>query len=421
MTAVADSLESEVCCDAPTDPSDRRTLLELTDEDWSPPTSRWCRGWRRSAGCSTSCHRLPATNFATRRGAGRCNGIAAATSRMGVERRAELVGTRRSVLDLSVLNDGQSRARRCRPRLRLPNGPTNSATPGSGGRAPQHAERGVHVAGGADCTPGRDDGDDPRRLRGVMLPNHAPLVIAEQFAMLEELHRANRSRNRTAPGTDQDRGGAASRHPKARTIPRDFLDLMGLLGDPHDDRAVEPVQGNTGRQLVAGDLPAGLQWIQRSTRRPPRTALLPAHHFDTGGTMQATELYHHSFQPSVVLDEPYMIVTANVLAADSKEDADWHSAPGRLTSLGVERAGSSAFHRRRTRRSIPISSRPTSCRAVESSARSPLSSGLGRSRDPHARERVDGHVRCLRLVRSHPQHRVAGRALDRHAGQQHLI
>ena len=50
--------------------------------------------------------------------------------------------------------------------------------------------------------------------------------------------------------------------------------------------------------------------------------------------MQATELYRHNFQPSAVLDEPYMIVTANVLAADSKEDADWHSAPGRLTSLG---------------------------------------------------------------------------------------
>ena len=50
--------------------------------------------------------------------------------------------------------------------------------------------------------------------------------------------------------------------------------------------------------------------------------------------MQATELYRQSFEPSVVLDEPYMIVTANVLAADSKEEADWHSAPGRLTSLG---------------------------------------------------------------------------------------
>ena len=50
--------------------------------------------------------------------------------------------------------------------------------------------------------------------------------------------------------------------------------------------------------------------------------------------MQATELYRHTFRPSVVLDEPYMIVTANVLAADSKEEADWHSAPGRLTALG---------------------------------------------------------------------------------------
>jgi alkanesulfonate monooxygenase SsuD/methylene tetrahydromethanopterin reductase-like flavin-dependent oxidoreductase (luciferase family) len=45
-------------------------------------------------------------------------------------------------------------------------------------------------------------------------------------------------------------------------------------------------------------------------------------------------LYRQTFQPSLVLDAPYLIVTANVLAADSKEDADWHAAPGRLAALG---------------------------------------------------------------------------------------
>jgi alkanesulfonate monooxygenase SsuD/methylene tetrahydromethanopterin reductase-like flavin-dependent oxidoreductase (luciferase family) len=59
-----------------------------------------------------------------------------------------------------------------------------------------------------------------------------------------------------------------------------------------------------------------------------------AHHFDMGGTLQATELYHAHFRPSVALDAPYMVVTANVLAADTREEADWHSAPGRLTALG---------------------------------------------------------------------------------------
>ena len=116
---------------------------------------------------------------------------------------------------------------------------------------------------------------------------------------------------------------------------RDFLDLMGLLGDPRTTTGLwnqflaTPAATTSPEIFLLGSSGYSAQLAGHLG--------LPfafAHHFDTGGTMQATELYHQSFQPSVVLDAPHMIVTANVLAADSKEDADWHSAPGRLTSLG---------------------------------------------------------------------------------------
>ena len=157
--------------------------------------------------------------------------------------------------------------------------------------------------------------------------------------MLEALHpgRIDLGIGR-APGTDQRTAAVLRRsiRPEGEDdFPRDFLDLMGLLGDPrtsdglwdhfrqHPRATSSPeifLLGSSGYSAqLAGHL--GLPFAF-------------AHHFDTGGTMQATELYRHTFQPSVVLDEPYMIVTANVLAADSKEDADWHSAPGRLTALG---------------------------------------------------------------------------------------
>jgi luciferase family oxidoreductase group 1 len=60
-----------------------------------------------------------------------------------------------------------------------------------------------------------------------------------------------------------------------------------------------------------------------------------AHHFDTGGTLQAVELYRSSFEPSAVLAEPYMIVTANVLAAETEDEAEQLSSSGRLMMLGI--------------------------------------------------------------------------------------
>ena len=174
---------------------------------------------------------------------------------------------------------------------------------------------------------------------GVMLPNHAPLVVAEQFAMLEGLHPGRIDVGLGhAPGTDQRTAAVlrrTSNPPGEDDFPRDLLDLMGLLGDPRTSTGLwnqfqaTPAATSSPRLYLLGSSGYSAQLAGHLG--------LPfafAHHFDTGGTMQATELYRQTFQPSSVLDAPYMIVTANVLAADSKEDADWHSAPGRLTALG---------------------------------------------------------------------------------------
>ena len=247
---------------------------------------------------------------------------------------------RRSVLDLSVLNDGQSSGDALQTTAALArradelgytrfwvaehhNMPSVACT------APT-----VLIAHLAALTSNIRVGSG-----GVMLPNHAPLVVAEQFAMLEGLYpgRIDVGIGR-APGTDQRTAAVLRRSSGVQgedDFPRDFLDLMGLLGDPRtptglwDQFRATPAATTSPQVFLLGSSGYSAQLAGYLG--------LPfafAHHFDTGGTMQATELYHQAFEPSVVLDAPYMIVTANVLAADSKEDADWHSAPGRLTALG---------------------------------------------------------------------------------------
>ena len=174
---------------------------------------------------------------------------------------------------------------------------------------------------------------------GVMLPNHAPLVVAEQFALLEALHpgRIDVGIGR-APGTDMRTAAALRRSPDAlgaEDFPRDLLDVMGLLGDPRTETGLwqqfnaTPAAATYPKVFLLGSSDFSAQLAARLG--------LPfafAHHFDMGGTLQAADLYRRQFRPSHVLDAPHLIVTANVLIADTQEDADWHAAPGRLTALG---------------------------------------------------------------------------------------
>jgi luciferase family oxidoreductase group 1 len=172
-----------------------------------------------------------------------------------------------------------------------------------------------------------------------MLPNHAPLVIAEQFAMLEALYpgRVDLGIGR-APGTDPATAVALRRSPDlgAEDFPRDLLDLMGLLGDERVEHgawsrfratpaaASSPpivLLGSSGYSAqLAGQLGLGFGF---------------AHHFDMGGVLQACALYRESFRPSPHLAEPYTIVTAGVLAADDPEQAEYLAAPARLAILGI--------------------------------------------------------------------------------------
>ena len=175
---------------------------------------------------------------------------------------------------------------------------------------------------------------------GVMLPNHSPLSVAEQFAMLEALHpgRIDLGIGR-APGTDRSTAVALRRTADdrdAEDFPRNLIDVMGLLGDRRTERGLwdhlraTPSPATSPKVFLLGssDFSARLAGVLG----------LPfafAHHFDMGGTVEAVEVYNQSFEPSPVLDEPYTIVTASTIAAETAERADLLAAPARLRRFGL--------------------------------------------------------------------------------------
>ncbi|MFB6809950.1 LLM class flavin-dependent oxidoreductase [Streptomyces sp. NPDC056387] len=178
---------------------------------------------------------------------------------------------------------------------------------------------------------------------GVMLPNHAPLAIAEQFGTLEALApgRIDLGLGR-APGTD-GRTAAALRGPgrldeAAEEFPRQLVELTRFLDDDFPDghpyarvHAVPgPVQGPAGRPPL---------WLLGSSGFSARLAAelgLPfayAHHFSAAGTLPALELYRQTFRPSAVLDAPYAVIGVSALAADTDEQARAQVLTGALSML----------------------------------------------------------------------------------------
>jgi luciferase family oxidoreductase group 1 len=175
---------------------------------------------------------------------------------------------------------------------------------------------------------------------GVMLPNHAPLVVAEQFAMLEALHpgRVDLGIGR-APGTDPVTAAALRPAPAtlgAEEFPHHLIDLMGMLGDRRSadgmwNRFVATPAATTAPAIVL--LGSSDYSAQLAGRLGLRFAF--AHHFDTGGTLDALDLYRRNFEPSTALEQPYAIVTASVLTAETEEEAAWFAAPGQLMTLAI--------------------------------------------------------------------------------------
>ena len=158
---------------------------------------------------------------------------------------------------------------------------------------------------------------------GIMLPNHSPLTIAEQFGTLAELHsgRIDLGLGR-APGSDPLTQRALRRDPTAAdSFPDDVIELRGYLSGPSRVPGVEATPGKgtsvplyiLGSSLFGASLAAALG--------------LPfafASHFAPDALEQAIPLYRERFRPSEQLDRPYVIAGVNVVVADSTSQAQAH-------------------------------------------------------------------------------------------------
>lgn len=176
---------------------------------------------------------------------------------------------------------------------------------------------------------------------GVMLPNHPPLVVAEQVAILEALHpgRIDVGIGR-APGTDPRTAAALRRDAgqlTAEEFPQHLIDLMGLLGDVregsrlHTYLAATPAATSTPQIHLLGSSGysaqlAGLLGL----------SFVQAHHFDLGGTHESLQMYRERFQPVATegaLIEPYPIVSVNAVVAEDEKTARRQALPGQLFRL----------------------------------------------------------------------------------------
>ena len=172
---------------------------------------------------------------------------------------------------------------------------------------------------------------------GVMLPNHSPLVVAEQFGTLEALHpgRVDLGIGR-APGTDQVTARALRRYGSldAEDFPQSLMELLGYFagGQPegHPFAAVTAVPASGYRPEV---------WLLGSSDFSATAAGmlgLPfsfAHHFAGGNTDAAVAAYRDAFRPSDDLDAPHLMLGVSVICADTDERAEWLAGPSRLSML----------------------------------------------------------------------------------------
>ena len=156
---------------------------------------------------------------------------------------------------------------------------------------------------------------------GVMLPNHSPLVVAEQFGTLEALHpgRIDLGLGR-APGTDQLTMRALRRNfaAAAEDFPRDVAELRAYFAPARPGQLVAAVPGEGLRVPL---------WLLGSSLYSARLAAelgLPfgfASHFAPDYLLHALEVYRDNFRPSEELKEPYALACLNVIAAETDEEA----------------------------------------------------------------------------------------------------
>ena len=190
--------------------------------------------------------------------------------------------------------------------------------------AEHHSMPGIASAATAVCLAHVGAGTSTIRIGagGIMLPNHAPLVVAEQFGTLETLYpgRVDLGLGR-APGTDQAAAYALRRNLASdeNQFPRDVAEL------------IEYFKGGEGRRVraIPGDGLSIPIWILGSSLFGAQLAAmlgLPfafASHFAPGMMTEALRVYRERFEPSEQLDRPHVMLGFNAIAADSDEEAQW--------------------------------------------------------------------------------------------------
>jgi len=174
---------------------------------------------------------------------------------------------------------------------------------------------------------------------GVMLPNHAPLVIAEQFGTLATLYpgRIDLGLGR-APGTDRLTMRALRRHLAASDeeegFPRDVQELQAYLGDGGPDQPVRAIPGIGTRVPI---------WLLGSSLYSAQLAAylgLPfafASHFAPDMLLQALQVYRSTYRPSAEWPRPHAMVGVNVIAAEGDDEAAWLFTSLQQRFLGMQR------------------------------------------------------------------------------------
>ncbi|WP_435978602.1 LLM class flavin-dependent oxidoreductase [Psychrobacter sp. DM4] len=183
-------------------------------------------------------------------------------------------------------------------------------------------------------------GSQTERIRigagGIMLPNHAPLVVAEQFGTLQALYgdRIDLGLGR-APGTDGATFQALGRTMNdAERFPQEVQELLYLLGNDSDNSPVQAFPGASSNVPI---------WILGSSLFGATLAAhlgLPyvfASHFAPQALMQAIATYREQFKPSKYLDKPHVMLAANLLLADDDDTAQYHFTSAQQSFVRLRR------------------------------------------------------------------------------------
>jgi len=172
---------------------------------------------------------------------------------------------------------------------------------------------------------------------GIMLPNHAPLLIAEQFGTLETLHpgRIDLGLGR-APGGDMGviRAMRKDYERAANNFPNDVQELIHYLAKPEDSTpsSVRAIPGE-GTEVPVWILGSSLFGAQLAARLGLPYAF--ASHFAPAHLVQAAEIYRKNFVPSRHLKAPYFMMACNVFAADTDAEAEYHFSTLTQAFVGI--------------------------------------------------------------------------------------